>query len=129
MLPYSTLISNPKTLILIPSQVANGSQVANEGDEESAANESSAEPLLAPLHVTSDDDDDDDDDDSYTPTDDDDNDSYDDEKEPRRWCPELETALQHLLNMQDKANKASIKKKTKSFTVATRTWSAFTLLA
>ncbi len=101
MLPYSTLISNPnpKTLILIPSQVANGSQVANEGDEESAASESSAEPLLAPLHVTSDDDDDDDDDDSYTPTDDDDNDSYDDEKEPRRWCPELETALQHSLNV------------------------------
>ncbi len=104
MLPYSTLISNPnhKALILIPSQVANGSQVANEGDEESAANEFAAEPLLAPLHVTSEDDDDDDDDDSYIPTDDDDNDSYDDEKEPRRWCPELETALQHLLNMQDK---------------------------
>ncbi len=94
MLPYSTPISNPnhKTLILIPSQVANGSQVANEGDEESAAYESAAEPLLAPLHVTSENDDDNDDDDSYTPTDDDDNDSYDDEKEPRRWCPELETA-------------------------------------
>jgi hypothetical protein len=94
--------------------VANESQVVNEGDDESAANESSAEPLPAPLYVRSDDDDDDDDDDSYTLTDDDDDDdSYDDEKEPRRWCPELETALQHLLNMQDKANKALIKKKLK----------------
>jgi hypothetical protein len=46
-------------------------------------------------------------DDDYTPSGDDD-DWSDDDVEPRRWCPEMEKALQRLLNMQDKDNKALI---------------------
>jgi hypothetical protein len=82
------------------------------------ARERANEPLAAPMNARDDQDGDpeyDDDslsensstDDDYTPSGDDD-DWSDDDVEPRRWCPEMEKALQRLLNMQDKDNKALI---------------------